>query len=76
MYHLQLFHGNNGYANASQCYIYTYIACLVIYMQAKHTYVKVTFMISDVNFGSLRQLNTSKQRQTYFLVPKKGESDT
>jgi len=22
------FHGNNGYANASQCYVYTYIAHL------------------------------------------------
>jgi hypothetical protein len=26
---LLLFHGNNGYANSPQCYVYTYIACLV-----------------------------------------------
>jgi len=24
-----LFHGNNGYANAFQCYVYTYTACSV-----------------------------------------------
>jgi len=24
------FHGNNGYADAPHCYVYTYIACLVI----------------------------------------------
>ena len=24
-----LFHGNNGYANAPRCYVYTYIACYV-----------------------------------------------
>jgi hypothetical protein len=27
--HLLLFHVNNGYANAPQCYVYTYIACLI-----------------------------------------------
>jgi len=26
---LLLFHGNNGYVNAPQCYIYMYTACLV-----------------------------------------------
>jgi hypothetical protein len=27
--YLLLFHGNNGYANIHQCYVYTYITCLV-----------------------------------------------
>jgi len=27
---LQFFHGNNGYANAPECYVYTYIAWLVL----------------------------------------------
>jgi hypothetical protein len=26
---LTVLHDNNGYANAPQCYVYTYIACLV-----------------------------------------------
>jgi hypothetical protein len=30
MQYLLLFHGNYGYANAPQCYVYTYIACLVV----------------------------------------------
>jgi hypothetical protein len=29
MLYVLLFHGNNGYANAPQCYVYTYIACLI-----------------------------------------------
>jgi hypothetical protein len=29
MYYLLLFHGNNSYANAPQCYVYKNIACLV-----------------------------------------------
>jgi len=29
-YVILLFHGNNGYANASQYYLYTYIACLSV----------------------------------------------
>jgi hypothetical protein len=28
--YLMLFHGNSGLANASQCYIHTYTACLVL----------------------------------------------
>jgi hypothetical protein len=28
-YVILLFDGNNGYANASQCYVYTYFACVV-----------------------------------------------
>ena len=27
--YLLLFRGNNGYANAPECYVYTYSACLV-----------------------------------------------
>ena len=29
MYYLFLVLANNGYANASQCYLYAYIVCLV-----------------------------------------------
>jgi hypothetical protein len=30
--YLLLFHGNHGYANAPQCYVYTYTAFLFIYI--------------------------------------------
>jgi hypothetical protein len=29
--YLLLFHGNSGYLNAHQCYIYMYIPCLVLF---------------------------------------------
>jgi len=31
MKYVLLFHGNYGYATEHQCYVYTYIACLVIF---------------------------------------------
>jgi len=31
MSYLLLFHGNSGYASVSQCYVYTYVACVVFY---------------------------------------------
>jgi hypothetical protein len=32
-----LLHGNNGYANAPQCYVYTYIACPVTILVTRET---------------------------------------
>jgi hypothetical protein len=37
--YLSLFHSQNGYGNVSQCYVYLYIACLVLfiyYIQLQH----------------------------------------
>ena len=31
-YVILILHGNSGYANAPHCYVYTYIACLVMYV--------------------------------------------
>jgi hypothetical protein len=59
------------YGNASHYYVCTYIASLVIVVQVKHFQVKLIFMILELHGGSFRQLNASKQGQTYPLVPKK-----
>jgi hypothetical protein len=43
--------GNNGYANAPQCYVYSYIACLVIFSSYNH--------VTGVKFGySIKHLKS------------------
>jgi hypothetical protein len=45
MYYLLLLQGNNGYANAPLCYVYTYTACLVYF------YFSVVFLLFRVRVG-------------------------
>ena len=62
MQYLFLLLGNNGYANAPQCYVYTYIACLVwhcpsICLQYMGKTAKTSF-----NIAGVRALNSSKHK--------------
>ena len=34
-----MLNGNNGFANTPLCYIYTYIACLVLHIKQLFTYI-------------------------------------
>jgi hypothetical protein len=45
MLYLFLFHGNNGYTNAPQCYVYTYIASLVIEMYCGILNLNLSFLL-------------------------------
>jgi hypothetical protein len=46
MYYLLLFHGNNGYTKAPQCYVYTYTACHVT-VQLRSTFNVLKYAVPE-----------------------------
>jgi hypothetical protein len=50
------FHGNNGYANAPQYYVYTYIACLIMCERQQWRVFNSSEQLHILNV--IQQLNT------------------
>jgi hypothetical protein len=61
--YLLLFHSNNGYANAIQCYVYKHTACLFTYIFSLTCFDPLWTIIKDL------QVNTKRTVSRYNTAP-------